>query len=165
MVQMVIKWFDVVELATDPPTPLWKLILEQFQDQLVLILLGAAIVSFVLAYLESEDQTAFVEPIVILLILIANATVGVVQETNAEKAIEVWVKTPDKQALKEYSPEEAQVVRDGKSMKIQAKSLVPGDIIQLVVGDKIPADCRLALVKQFLMKSFQHLLLKSINLF
>ncbi|KAF9452248.1 Ca-transporting ATPase [Macrolepiota fuliginosa MF-IS2] len=126
------------ELPEDPSTPLWELILEQFKDQLVLILLASAVVSFVLALLEnSPDSTfagAFVEPLVILLILVANATVGVMQESSAEKAID---------ALKEYSPDEAKVLRSGQMTRIHASELVPGDIISVSVGDKVPADSRL----------------------
>jgi Ca2+ transporting ATPase len=156
-------------LPEEPSTPLWKLILEQFQDQLVLILLGSAAISFVLAYFEEGDDkaTAYVEPIVILLILIANAIVGVVQETNAEKAIEVstcrtdlsespaldWflphadlVGSQYRQALMEYSPDEAKVIRDGRALKIHASEVVPGDLITVAVGDKIPADARVVSV-------------------
>ncbi|OCH95585.1 calcium-transporting ATPase [Obba rivulosa] len=130
------------ELPEDPPTPLWELILEQFKDQLVLILLASAVISFVLALLdESEGASfggAFVEPLVILLILVANATVGVIQETKAEKAID---------ALKEYSPDEAKVYRDGQICRLHASELVPGDVISIAVGDKVPADCRLLSVQ------------------
>lgn len=125
--------------------------MEQFQDQLVLILLGAAIVSFVLAIFEEQDSsTAFVEPIVILIILIANATVGVLQESSAEKAID---------ALKEYSPDEAKVIRDnGLLRKLRSELLVPGDIIDLAVGDKIPADARILSISTSVFRVDQALL-------
>ncbi|KIV94279.1 calcium-translocating P-type ATPase, SERCA-type [Exophiala mesophila] len=122
-------------LPEDPPTPLWQLVLEQFKDQLVLILLGSAAISFVLAvFEESDDWTAFVDPVVILSILILNAVVGVTQESSAEKAIA---------ALQEYSANEAKVTRDGQARKIKAEELVPGDIVTIAIGDRIPADCRL----------------------
>ncbi|KAJ6113678.1 hypothetical protein N7523_006995 [Penicillium sp. IBT 18751x] len=122
-------------LAEEPPTPMWELILEQFKDQLVLILLASAALSFVLAlFEEGDDWTAFVDPAVILTILILNAVVGVTQESSAEKAIA---------ALQEYSANEAKVVRDGKAQRIKAEHLVPGDVIQIAVGDRVPADCRL----------------------
>ncbi|KAI4166601.1 MAG: hypothetical protein LQ343_007922 [Gyalolechia ehrenbergii] len=133
-VSEAIKKYGRNALPEDPPTPLWKLVIEQFKDQLVIILLGSAAISFVLALFDdSEDWTAFVDPLVILTILILNAIVGVSQESSAERAIA---------ALQEYSANEAKVIRDGALGPIRAEELVPGDIISIAVGDRIPADCR-----------------------
>ncbi|KAL6998284.1 Calcium-transporting ATPase 1, endoplasmic reticulum-type [Sarracenia purpurea var. burkii] len=127
------------ELDKHDGPSIWSLVLDQFNDTLVRILLAAAIISFVLAWYDGgegggDELTAFVEPLVIFLILIVNAIVGVWQENNAEKALE---------ALKEIQSENATVIRDGDRVpNLPAKELVPGDIIELKVGDKAPADMR-----------------------
>lgn len=116
---------------------LWALVIAQFDDLLVKILLASAVVSFFLAYVgddTGEGWTAYVEPLVILLILIANAFVGVWQESNAEMALE---------ALKRLQPAEAMVLRGGEWRRIEAEHLVPGDVVEIRVGDKVPADLRL----------------------
>ncbi|KAJ8449617.1 hypothetical protein Cgig2_005639 [Carnegiea gigantea] len=87
-------------------TPFWKLVIKQFDDLLVKILIAAALVSFILALINGETGlTAFLEPSVILMILAANAAVGVITETNAEKAIE---------ELRAYQADVATVLRNGK---------------------------------------------------
>ncbi|KAF3442049.1 hypothetical protein FNV43_RR15965 [Rhamnella rubrinervis] len=127
------------ELEKHEGPSIWSLILEQFNDTLVRILLAAAVISFVLAWYDGEEGsekeiTAFVEPLVIFLILILNAVVGVWQENNAEKALE---------ALKEIQSENATLIRDGvRRPNLPAKEIVPGDIVELKVGDKVPADMR-----------------------
>lgn len=127
--------YGLNQLAEEEETSILELILEQFDDLLVKILLVSAIISFVLAFFEEGDdaETAFVEPFVIFLILIINACVGVWQELNAEKALA---------ALKKLQPDRANVTRDGKSTDVPACELVPGDIVEISTGEKIPADLR-----------------------
>merc|ERR1712226_468955 len=113
-----------------------ELIIEQFEDLLVRILLLAA----------------FIEPLVILTILIANAIVGIWQEKNAESAIE---------ALKEYEPSMAKVYRadrPGQVQQILSGDLVPGDIVDVAVGDQIPADLRILEIKSTTLRIDQALL-------
>ena len=107
--------------------------LEQFQDVMIVILLAAAVVSFVVACF-GHDPMEFFEPVLILLIVVLNAVMGMVQESKAEKALD---------ALKNMSAPHARVLREGSEQVIDAAGLVPGDIIRLEAGDFVPADARL----------------------
>ena len=108
---------------------------------MIIILLIAAIISFVVAIVEKEPQE-FIEPALILLIVIMNALIGVFQENKAEKALE---------ALQNMSAPHARVLRDGQEKLINSHDVVPGDIIHLEAGDFVPADARL--IKSVNLKS------------
>ncbi|MBQ4603296.1 MAG: calcium-translocating P-type ATPase, PMCA-type [Clostridia bacterium] len=120
------------KLTEKKKTSLIKKFFEQFKDFCVIILFVACIISFATGVIEGSGD--FVEPIVILAIVILNAVIGVYQENRAEKAIE---------ALKKMSAPSATVKRSGKIKKIPASQLVKGDIILLESGDMVPADVRL----------------------
>lgn len=107
--------------------------LDQFKDAMILILIAAAIISFVVVCVEQNWGELF-EPALIVLIVILNAVMGVYQEGKAEKALD---------ALKNMSAPHARVIRDGEEKIIDAAELVPGDIIRLEAGDFVPADARL----------------------
>ncbi len=107
--------------------------LDQFRDVMILILIAAAIISFVVACVEGNPKEFF-EPALILLIVVLNAAMGVAQESKAEKALD---------ALKNMSAPHARVIRNGEETVIDAQELVPGDIIKLEAGDFVPADARL----------------------
>ena len=125
-------------LRPPPSKPLWHLIVEQFQDRLVQILLGVAVLSSILAAVE-KDAHALTEPVIILFILSLNAIVGIWQSKSAEDSLE---------ALKRLQPATACVMRDGVWQgEFPASEIVPGDIIYLRVGDKVPADARLVSLK------------------
>ncbi len=107
--------------------------IDQFRDAMIIILIVAAVISFVVAITEGNPKEFF-EPLLILFIVILNAVMGVMQESKAEKALD---------ALKSMSAPHARVIRDGEERIIDASDLVPGDIIKLEAGDFIPADARL----------------------
>ena len=104
----------------------WEILIEQFKNVLILILLGATVISLFLGH--------GVESIVIAVIVLFAVGLGFVQEYRAERAIE---------ALKQMAAPTASVLRDGNEVKIPARELVPGDVVILHTGDRVPADARL----------------------
>lgn len=106
--------------------------LSQFADFMIIVLLCAGAISFIVSYIDGEPE--FIDPIIILVIIMLNATLGVMQEAKAEKALE---------ALKKLSAPTAQVLRDGIVSEVASEELVPGDIILLDTGCYVPADARL----------------------
>lgn len=114
------------------------LMLEQFEDRLVQVLLVVAFVSAVLASFEHEVH-AFAEPLAILAILLINAMVGAYQTLSAEDALS---------ALKKLQPQQACVLREGVwRSDFPVEEIVPGDLVYVRVGDKVPADCRILFLR------------------
>ena len=112
-------------LAEKRPPTFFEMLLDQFNDFLVIMLIVAAVVSGVLG--------EYVEAGAIMAIVILNAVMGVVQEGRAAQALA---------ALKKMAAPESQVLRDGKRVTIPANELVPGDIVFLEAGNFVPAEGR-----------------------
>lgn len=117
------------KLAEAQRDPAWKRFLNQFRDVLILILFVAAIVSFVVS---GELKT----PVVVLIVVMLNAVIGFIQENRAEASLD---------ALKKMLTTSSRVRRDGEVMAVASESLVPGDVVLVEAGDRIPADGRLFL--------------------
>ncbi|MGI5920281.1 MAG: calcium-translocating P-type ATPase, SERCA-type [Syntrophomonadaceae bacterium] len=112
-------------IAAPPKSPL-LMFLSQFTDTMVLVLLGATVISGLVG--------AMVDAVTIMAIVVINAILGFIQEYRAEKSLE---------EIKKLASSSAQVIREGKRIKIPSEELVPGDIVLLEAGDKVPADIRL----------------------
>jgi len=114
------------ELRQAPRPGFLRMLLWQFDNFIVLLLIGAALLSIVLGH--------YLEGAAILAIVVLNAILGVVQERRAEEALA---------ALRRLAAPEAQVVRDGHRQSVASRLLVPGDVILLEAGNYVPADLRL----------------------
>jgi Ca2+-transporting ATPase len=114
------------ELAEKPRPSMWALLLSQFNNFLIIILLVASVISILLG--------EFIDAGAIIAIVILNAVLGVIQESKAEEALA---------ALKKMAAPEAHVIRDGHLISIPAREVVPGDLVVLETGNYVPADVRL----------------------
>ena len=115
------------ELQAKATKPIWRLLLEQFTNAMIVVLIGAAVITALIGDLQ--------DTVVILAIVVLNGVVGFVQEYRAEKAMD---------ALQRMTSPLARVVRDGSTSAIPATELVPGDVVRLDAGDIVTADMRLA---------------------
>ncbi|MGN1205684.1 MAG: cation-translocating P-type ATPase [Eubacterium sp.] len=124
--------YGINELNHQKPENLFVSFLNQMKDFMIVTLLVAALVSFAVSYLQGHID--FIEPSIILAIVILNAILGIVQEARARRSLA---------ALKELSAPLALCLRDGVTRQIEASALVPGDIILLETGHLVPADARI----------------------
>jgi Ca2+-transporting ATPase len=122
-------------LKSAPETPWWRRLIEQFENVLVIILLVAIVISVIEWLLQDPRESALpYEAIVITAIVVLNALLGYFQEARAERSV---------RALMALAAPESTVVRDGERLRVAAHEIVPGDIVMVEAGDKIPADARI----------------------
>ncbi len=130
-----LEQYGLNQLKAAPETPWWRRLLEQFENILVIILLAAIAISVVEWLLQDPREHALpYEAIVISVIVILNALLGFFQEARAERSV---------RALMALAAPESTVIRDGERRRIPAHDIVPGDIVLVEAGDKIPADSRI----------------------
>jgi len=122
------------ELRAEPPVPLWRRILAQFQDPLVYLLLAAVVVSLAAWMIEGRHAWP-VDAIVIALVVVVNAVLGYAQEAKAESAVA---------ALARMTVVTSSVLRNGRVERVPSAQLVRGDVLVLGEGDAVAADARLA---------------------
>ncbi len=120
------------ELPSASSNSFLKMFFMQFKDFMIYTLLCAAGISFAVSYINGEPD--FIEPGIILIIIIVNALIGVFQEKKAEHSLA---------ALKKMTAPSATVLRDSSWQKIPSADIVPGDIIMLETGYLVPADTRI----------------------
>lgn len=130
--QLRLKKYGYNRLEHKKKTPLFVRFIQQFADFMIVILILAAIVSFLVSM--AKGHTDYVDPIIIFSIIILNAAIGTFQEAKAEKSLE---------ALKKLTSPTARVIRDGMIREVPSELLVPGDIVYLESGNFVPADLRL----------------------
>ena len=121
------------ELPAVAPPPWWRRLMGHLADPVVYLLVAATVVSAIAWVLEGADGLPL-DAIVIVVIVVANAILGFLQERRAEAAMN---------ALRTLTRNEATVVRSGVATRIPAADLVPGDLVVLAAGDIVPADARL----------------------
>jgi Ca2+-transporting ATPase len=121
------------QLKAAPPASRLKMLLEQFTSPLILILIGAAILLFIIAADGGEPEQN-IDAVLILTIVAFNAALGFIQNYRAQRGIE---------SLQRLAQPEATFLRDGHTIREKAVSLVPGDIALLEEGDRVPADGRI----------------------
>ena len=121
------------ELVGRPPVPMWRRILEQLNDALVILLLVAAAVSVGAWILEGAHGVP-VEALVVVAVVVFNVVIGIVEESKAADAVA---------ALAEMTQAQSVVFRDGQNVVINASDLVPGDVLILGEGDQVGADARI----------------------
>jgi P-type Ca2+ transporter type 2C len=120
-------------LREEPAEARWRMLVHQLNDPLVLLLLVAASISFLVWVLEGGAGPP-TEALVIIAIVALNGTLGYLQESRAENVL---------RALRAMTAVTADVIRDGRSMSVDALDVVPGDLLLVETGDAIAADARL----------------------
>jgi Ca2+-transporting ATPase len=121
-------------LVLTPPTPWWRLLAAQFKGLIVVLLAAAALVA--LAMGEPVEAAA------IAAVLLINAALGFWMEWRARQEME---------ALRRLQLQEAVVLRDGATLRIDARDLVPGDVVEIEAGTAVPADARLLEARELTM--------------